>query len=248
MLLRRISEHVKAQNWTAVTLDFVIVVVGVFIGIQVSNWNAERADRALAQRYVEDIRRDIAADLEVFEAAETSTAQRRDAAEAVLRAIETGAYENAGLFLRQVDMAGRYYPTVLERATYDDLVATGGLRLIDRRIRESITEYYRFAEQQDSGFGLQRDRVFDEYLPLAVAALSLESQRWIYTVLSEDFEPIPDTGPDSAEAERTLAALAHDGKATNALKAVIRGSWSMDRQLSGMRAHAKSILAMLEGA
>ncbi len=39
MLFRRITEHVKAQNWTAVALDFVIVVVGVFIGIQVANWN-----------------------------------------------------------------------------------------------------------------------------------------------------------------------------------------------------------------
>ena len=46
MLLRRITEHVKAQNWTAVALDFVIVVVGVFIGIQVSNWNDARADLA----------------------------------------------------------------------------------------------------------------------------------------------------------------------------------------------------------
>lgn len=39
MLLRRITEHVKAQNWTAVVIDLVIVVVGVFIGIQVANWN-----------------------------------------------------------------------------------------------------------------------------------------------------------------------------------------------------------------
>ena len=45
MLLRRITEHVKAQNWTAVALDFVIVVVGVFIGIQVANWNDARADQ-----------------------------------------------------------------------------------------------------------------------------------------------------------------------------------------------------------
>ena len=43
MILRRITEHVKAQNWFAVAIDFVIVVVGVFIGIQVSN--AARADR-----------------------------------------------------------------------------------------------------------------------------------------------------------------------------------------------------------
>ena len=39
MLLRRISKHVNEQNWLAVGIDFVIVVVGVFIGIQVSNWN-----------------------------------------------------------------------------------------------------------------------------------------------------------------------------------------------------------------
>ena len=43
MLLRRVMENVKAQNWTAVALDFVIVVVGVFIGIQVANWNDARA-------------------------------------------------------------------------------------------------------------------------------------------------------------------------------------------------------------
>ncbi|WP_026377522.1 hypothetical protein [Aestuariibacter salexigens] len=44
MLLRRVMEHVRTQNWTAVFLDFIIVVVGVFIGIQVANWNEQRAD------------------------------------------------------------------------------------------------------------------------------------------------------------------------------------------------------------
>ncbi len=39
MLLRRITQHVKNQNWFAVFIDFLIVVVGVFIGIQVANWN-----------------------------------------------------------------------------------------------------------------------------------------------------------------------------------------------------------------
>ena len=35
-------EHVRNQNWFAVGLDFLIVVIGVFIGIQVANWNAAR--------------------------------------------------------------------------------------------------------------------------------------------------------------------------------------------------------------
>ena len=39
MLLRRFIEHVRKQEWTAIAIDFVIVVVGVFIGIQVANWN-----------------------------------------------------------------------------------------------------------------------------------------------------------------------------------------------------------------
>ena len=42
MILRSVMKHVREQNWAAVGLDFLIVVVGVFIGIQVSNWNDAR--------------------------------------------------------------------------------------------------------------------------------------------------------------------------------------------------------------
>ncbi|MEL6694555.1 MAG: hypothetical protein AAFQ12_16245, partial [Pseudomonadota bacterium] len=49
MLLRRITKHVKEQNWFAVGIDFVIVVIGVFIGIQVANWNESRSEGARAE-------------------------------------------------------------------------------------------------------------------------------------------------------------------------------------------------------
>ncbi|MFC2953532.1 hypothetical protein ACFOOP_16460 [Marinicaulis aureus] len=65
MLLRRIAEHVKAQNWTAVALDFVIVVVGVFIGIQVSNWNAARADRVEERQLLTRLHDEAGALLEI---------------------------------------------------------------------------------------------------------------------------------------------------------------------------------------
>jgi hypothetical protein len=45
MILRRLTKHVREQNWFAVGLDFLIVVFGVFIGLQVNNWNADRQDR-----------------------------------------------------------------------------------------------------------------------------------------------------------------------------------------------------------
>jgi len=46
MILRRLSANLKAQNWTAIAIEFVIVVAGVFVGTQVSNWNDERKQKA----------------------------------------------------------------------------------------------------------------------------------------------------------------------------------------------------------
>jgi hypothetical protein len=42
MILRRLTQHVKNQNWTAIALEFLIVVLGVFLGLQASNWNETR--------------------------------------------------------------------------------------------------------------------------------------------------------------------------------------------------------------
>jgi len=67
MILRRVIDHVKSQNWTAIFLDFVIVVMGVFIGIQVSNWNAARAEKVAVRQHLSEIMDDIAADVAHFD-------------------------------------------------------------------------------------------------------------------------------------------------------------------------------------
>ena len=63
MILRRVIAHVRKQEWTAIAIDLVIVVLGVVIGIQVSNWNAARVDRERAHGYLERIRDDLEADI-----------------------------------------------------------------------------------------------------------------------------------------------------------------------------------------
>jgi len=45
VLLRRVTKHIKAQDWFAVFVDFLIVVVGVFVGLQVQDWNDSRKER-----------------------------------------------------------------------------------------------------------------------------------------------------------------------------------------------------------
>lgn len=46
MILRRLAQAVRRQDWFTVVIEFVIVVFGVFIGLQVDNWNGARADAA----------------------------------------------------------------------------------------------------------------------------------------------------------------------------------------------------------
>jgi len=61
MILRSVTKHVREQNWLAVGIDFLIVIVGVFIGIQVANWNEARLEVRQQQVYLERLRSDFIA-------------------------------------------------------------------------------------------------------------------------------------------------------------------------------------------
>ena len=49
MILRRVITHFRRQEWAAIAIDFVIVVLGVFIGLQVQAFAVER-DRQKSER------------------------------------------------------------------------------------------------------------------------------------------------------------------------------------------------------
>ena len=58
MLLRRFVAHARKQDWMAIAIAFVLLVLGVFLGIQVSNWNTERENRQKAAALTEPSRQD----------------------------------------------------------------------------------------------------------------------------------------------------------------------------------------------
>ena len=71
MFLHRIAENLRRQNWTAIALDFVIVVVGVFLGMQVSNWNQARAEKAETERMLAQLKPELRTQLEFFDSVGT---------------------------------------------------------------------------------------------------------------------------------------------------------------------------------
>ncbi len=76
MILRRIAHHLQQQQWTAVLIELVIVILGVFLGFQVSDWASERASRSAETRHLEEIAEDLRADAEAFDGISRSAAMR----------------------------------------------------------------------------------------------------------------------------------------------------------------------------
>ncbi len=145
MLLRRVIEHVRSQQWTAIGIDFVIVVFGVFVGIQVSNWNASRLEAQRAQGYVERIRADLAEDVAMPE-------QRRVFWQKVIayghQAIryaedDTLAHDSVWKTVLAFYQASQLYPYVPTDTTYQELRSAGDLGLIvDQNLRAALSGHY----------------------------------------------------------------------------------------------------------
>ena len=56
MIYKRFAANLRAQNWSAIGIELAIVVVGVFIGTQVSNWNAARLEKRETQRMLAQLK------------------------------------------------------------------------------------------------------------------------------------------------------------------------------------------------
>ena len=147
MLLRRITQHVKAQNWFAVGLDFLIVVVGVFIGIQVSNWNAARVDQDRALGYLERINANLDADIKDIEIRTEFWRKVADYGATGLAYAETSdaSTNSAWEMVLAYFQASQVAELIPSQATYDELKSAGELGLItNHEIRNALTNYYLF--------------------------------------------------------------------------------------------------------
>ena len=59
MILRRLADALRQQNWFTVVLEILIVVAGIFIGLQVDDWNNFRRDRGDEQHYLNRLHDEI---------------------------------------------------------------------------------------------------------------------------------------------------------------------------------------------
>lgn len=145
MILRRIAEHVKAQNWVAIGIDFVIVVLGVFVATQVSNWNDANHDRQRGESYLESIHSELLTDALAIERRIAFWRQASGYGEAALAYAEHGALKDGSAWqtLLAFFQASQIWPYTATDTTYRELTGAGELGLIrDRGVRAALADYY----------------------------------------------------------------------------------------------------------
>ena len=144
MILSRVIEHVKHQNWTAVFLDFVIVVAGVFMGLQVQEWSAARADRNTERAALERLIVEYETNLQLL-ADEKTKAERALAATGKLLSMiapqPDPGITDEGIAQTLIDCltSPKFVPAL---GVTNSLAASGDLRLIDDpEIQRMLTQW-----------------------------------------------------------------------------------------------------------
>ena len=52
MIIARLASAIRHQNWSQIITEILIVVIGIFLGLQVTQWNEGRAERVEENRYL----------------------------------------------------------------------------------------------------------------------------------------------------------------------------------------------------
>jgi hypothetical protein len=143
LLLRRVIDHVRKQEWTAIWIDLLIVVVGVFIGIQVSNWNDDRATVRRAEVFTERLRSDLREEAWSYE---MQIGYYTDVAAHGRRTLDALANRTSlpdEQLLIAAYRATQFHGIVRRRATYDELTSRGEIGLIgDGALRDLAQRLY----------------------------------------------------------------------------------------------------------
>jgi hypothetical protein len=145
MILRRLAQNLKEQNWMAIAIEFVLLVLGVFLGIQVANWNESRAESVRAKAYMVRLQSDFNTDLRTIKRSEDYWSKVRDYGKLAIRYAETGEQVDGSawktvLAFYQASQIQQWYAV---DATYQEMRSSGELGLIhDQTLRAAMSRYY----------------------------------------------------------------------------------------------------------
>jgi hypothetical protein len=143
MLSRRIREHLVELNWLAVLIDLAIVVLGVFLGMQVNNWNQRRVEAEQGRSYRERLIRELDFNARQYEQQQHYYRQVFDHGVAAIAALDGRTKPSPNDFLVDAYQLSQVDTTPPKTYIYDEMVSSGLVtRLGSEAVQEMASDYY----------------------------------------------------------------------------------------------------------
>ncbi len=178
----------------------ILVVVGILIALQVNNWNIERAEAKLAQKYIERLIESVESDIGRFEGNIEQAKLKLGFVDFVAAAAEDPEIvrDRTAEFLFAVFYAPGGARAPLSSATYEEMVSNGFLRLLNDELKESVYNYYRRDRQIRDFNDFEADKF--QYRELSAGVITYAQSSWMKDHFAEVF-------PSSMS---TIQALTYD--------------------------------------
>lgn len=142
MLLRRLKTHAEKENWFAVFLDFCIVVIGVFIGLQVANWNEARSEHERTARQLASFRAELILARDYFDAAQAYLDDRIEGVVTLRYRLEQDDEFPEEAFNSLLASAVRGDSFNIKFRGYEELTTTGAIsKISDARLRDLLHQW-----------------------------------------------------------------------------------------------------------
>ncbi|MBU6199548.1 MAG: hypothetical protein KGP08_07815, partial [Xanthomonadaceae bacterium] len=142
-MLRHVIAHFRRQDWMAVTIELVIVILGVFIGMQVSNWNEDRETNQKAAVFTQRLKADLREEAWGYEMQIGYFDEVLDSAKQATDALTGKNSLSSEALLIAAYRATQFNGNTRRRATYDELISTGEIGLIhDEALRDLAMRVY----------------------------------------------------------------------------------------------------------
>jgi len=146
MILRRLADALRRQDWSSVILEVLIVVLGVFIGIQVANWNDARLETDREAIYLAALREDFSQIVAELEADAHSYETMANAMTFLLGQSQKPAPDASVADLNNAArQLIRMEGTPIVADTYSNLTGSGDLSIIkSQALKNELTSFYSY--------------------------------------------------------------------------------------------------------
>lgn len=140
------STDQRGRTWVRWGGEFVVIVIGVLVALALDQWAATRADRVSEREYVAALVADLEADADYLSERVIPLVSLADSALEEVGPVSRGVAEvpiDTISFLRRVVSSRRTIAQLPSSPTFDELISTGALRLIESAsFRSSLVLYY----------------------------------------------------------------------------------------------------------